>query len=78
VNFNEEMNGVTRFMLAIGLTDGRGSGIHIASAASATTALAEFSHLKIGSSVSLDTTDFHSPPVSHRTLDSLTFFLPLP
>lgn len=57
VNFNDEMNGVTRFMLAIGLTNALGAGIHLGSAA------VDFNDLKIGSTLTLDASDFQYLPV---------------
>jgi hypothetical protein len=68
VNFNDEMNGVTRFMLAIGLTNGLGSGIHLASPSPS---VIDFKKLKVGSTISLDPSDFLYPPVSPPSLLSL-------
>lgn len=56
-------------MVAIGLTNGLGAGIHLGSAA------IDFRHIKIGTTIALDASDFQYLPVCYSSFP-LSIILP--
>lgn len=64
------MNGVTRFMLTMGLTNGLSSGIHIASSTSSSI---NFNSIKSGSSILLQDSDFSTSPVRYSLSEDETY-----